>query len=194
MTSLPAGMPGRKGGVGGPPTSFKDFYQPGNRHFAFPPVRAARARKAAMGSDFEIYCNLAMEKIEQTFPWTKAHLHDVSPRTFGVVVCFFAFTLGSVFLYVFLGLGAMGADYYKSLTPVPPPPPPNLMAPVNPLRGVAGCPDMTVKEAKPGGMPSGKGPGARHAPLIRQIFTNSHDILFYFFRQNFFFFSPKLKL
>jgi hypothetical protein len=30
-----------------------------------------------------------------------------------------------------------------------PPPPPNLVAPVNPLFGVSGCPDMHGKEATP---------------------------------------------
>lgn len=142
------GMPGRsKGGGGGGSggggsgllgVSIKDVYQPGNRHFSFPPVRAARARKAALGSDFEIYFNLTMEHVEKSFPWTKAYLHDVSPRSFGMAVCLLALILGSVVLYAFLGLSRVGADYYRSLTPTPPPPPPNLVAPVNPLRGVAG--------------------------------------------------------
>jgi hypothetical protein len=97
------------------PTSFKAFYQPGQRNFAFLP--ANNRRKAAMGSDFEIYWNLAMEHIEKAFPWSKAYLHGVSPRAFGVAVCFLALAAGAVILYVLLGLMGAGADYYTSLAP-----------------------------------------------------------------------------
>ena len=155
--SVGVGTAGKKaGGKGGPAiTSFKDYYHPGNRHFGFPPVRAARARKAAMGSDFEIYSNLAMEHIEKTAPWTKAYLHSVSPFTFGVVATACVVIVAATVLFGLLDVGNRGVAYYNSLIPPPPPPPIALSAPVNPARDVAGCPDTSIREPRAPGMPSG---------------------------------------